>query len=367
MTTPAPLRVLMAIKSPLQAFNAVEFCMQLRDSGKTPELHAVVFCSPQNPAMARLVEVILGRAGCQRLDVVPNLPSGKKWWYSPREYKSAARFRRAVSGALSDSPSAALLLVGDYRSRECRHLAACMPASSKIVLLDDGSATHQIARFRNNPGDPSLAPMFPGKDFRTLRLRLLAGIRLPSINKATFFSHYPLGHLIHDTHQPHGYEFWRKMAAGRSRSPHSHVLFLGMSHVEKQLTTLPRYLAAMGKILAYYRGRDVLYRPHRDEIASKLEAVRALGFKVMASDATPVELVLIESETLPAEIGCIASSAIDNLAIIFQGTLTVRCFIPETDYCSPAMNGHFQDIIRHHAKGGPSNIHTTELIDCPSA
>lgn len=371
MTTPASQRavapdphVLLAIKSPLQAFNAVEFCMRLKESGQNPGLHAIVFCSPQNPILARVVESILQHCGCdrERIHVVPNLPSGKKWWRSPREFFSATRFRRAVRAALADVPPGALLLIGDYRSRECRHLAGCANASS-IVLLDDGSATHQIARHRNNPRDPSLAPMFPGGDLRTLRLRLLAGIRLPSPPRVVFFSHYPLGALVRDTALPHAYEFWRGAAAQRARTTGPEVLFLGMSHVEKHLTTLSRYLDALRQILAHYSDRPIVYRPHRDERPDKLDAVRALGFEVLPPDITPVELTLIEADTLPSEVSCIASSAIDNLAVIFRGSLPIRCFIPGENYCSAAMNGHFQDIIRHHTEGGLLNVQTTRLVD----
>ena len=357
-----PIALLLAIKSPLQAFNAVEFCMRLKESGQNPELHAIVFCSRQNPALARVVEKILHYAGCRDIHVVPNLPSGKKWWCSPKEFLSARRFRRAVAAALATVHVDAGVLLGDYRSRECRHVAGCRSAADPI-LLDDGSATHQIARHRNNPRDPSLAPMFPGDDLRTFRLRILGGIRLPSPAQVVFFSHYPLGNLVRDTALPHTYPFWRKTASQRPRDSSQEILFLGMSHVEKRLTTLPRYLDALRKILTHYAGRAIIYRPHRDERPDKLDAVRNLGFTVLATDITPIELTLIEADTLPSEVSCIASSAIDNLAVIFQGKLPIRCFIPQADYCSAAMNGHFQDIIRHHVAGGLLNVQTTRLAD----
>lgn len=354
--------IIMAIKSPLQAFNAVEFCMQLKESGQKPGLSAVVFCPPRKPALAYLIKSILGRCDCNRIHVVPNLPSGKQWWCSPKEFLSAQRFRRAVSAALATVPAGACLLMGDYRSRECRHLAACA-GPSEIILLDDGSATHQIARHRNNPSDPALAPMFPGDDVRTFRLRLLANIRLPSPRSVRFFSHYPIGALARDTLQAHRYEFWRGVIAQRSRTTRDEVLFLGMSHVEKRLTSLGRYVDTLREILACYGGRKILYRPHRDEAGPKLEAVRALGFEVLPFDLTPIELVLIDSDTLPAEVGCIASSAIDNLSILFGDTLTIRCFVPAADYCANAMSGHFQDIIRHHAAGASGRVQVTPLAN----
>jgi hypothetical protein len=292
--------------------------------------------------------------------VVPVIPGEKVWWRAHQEIRAARRFSQSLSDALDVLPPHDEIVLGDYRSRECRHLAGLFP-HAQVVLLDDGSATHQIARFRRNPRDPELAPMFPRKDWRALRLRLLAGISLPFVNQLTFFSHYAILPPPHDRLLPHRYEFWRSLVAGTLRPATNEVLFLGMSHVEKNLTTFGCYLETLRKIRRFYEGRSIVYRPHRHETTEKLKAVRELGFTVIESDGTPIELSLIESATLPSEIASIASSALDNLAILFSDHIPLRCFTPEPDYCSAAMNGHFSDIIHYHTSNPQNKLRVVSL------
>lgn len=351
---------IIAIKSPLQALNAVEFYHHHKDSINLSALQIIVFCSHEKPVLAHTIKSIIQRIGCHNIYVIPTLPSGKKWWHPLKEYLSAIRFRNTASVAISKSSPAPLLLIGDYRSRECLYLAFCIP-SSEIMLLDDGSATHQIARHRRDRNDPKLAPMFPKQDLRAFRLKLWAGIQTPFIERLTFFTHYNVEPSAQDTIIHHQYEFWRSVLLEHNPPVRDIVLFLGMSHVEKGLTSEPRYLEALSKIRAHYGTRRVIYRPHRDEAATKLAAVKCLGFEVAPSDPTPVELLLIEGDSLPSEVASIASSALDNLAIIMGDRITLRCFLPGSDYCTSAMSGHFADIIRYHQKGNAAGIQITEL------
>jgi hypothetical protein len=305
---------------------------------------------------------LLKDVDCKAIYIVPVLPAEKGWWYSRKECRYARRFTRGLTGALAHIGAPDEIAIGDYRSRECRHLASLFP-SSRVVLLDDGSATHQIARFRRNPHDPSLAPMFPRNDFRAFRLKLWADVALPFIDRLTFFSHYTITTPAHDEVIAHRYEFWRSQVRAKPRQPADGVLFLGMSHVEKSLTTRSRYLNTLKKIRRFYLERPIIYRPHRDETAEKLDAVRELGFIIAEPDITPIEFLLIESPTLPAEVASIASSALDNLAIIFADLLTLRCFTPEPDYCNARMAGHFSDILRYHAGGAHNNLEVSALAD----
>lgn len=355
--------LLFAIKSPLQAFNASEYYHQLES--KPQLVHAIIFSSPKHPRMQNTMARILESIPGIHVTALSPIPSERGWWRSPREYLSARRFSNALGIATKKIPQATTVAIGDYRSRECRALAALFP-KAKIVLLDDGSATHQIARYRNNIGDPELVPMFPKHDFRALRLRLWADIRIPYIARVSFFTHYNIRVSANDTIIRNDYSYWRSVLARKRHTGTLSVLFLGMSHVEKRLTDLDRYLSALRRIRTFYANRDIYYRPHRDEAADKLSAVRSLGFTVIEPDTTPIELALIDSDCLPAEVACIASSAMDNLAVIFQGRLPLRCFVPEDDYCSATMRGHFKDIIRHHTEGDLPNMHVTRLADLPA-
>jgi len=355
--------VLLAIKSPLQAFNAVEFYYHLKPS--PANVSAIIFCSTKKPEIRDIITEILQYIISIQIFYCPSIPSDRDWWKSPSELLSTRRFAKSLLAALDVCNNHKIIALGDYRSRECRALAGFF-TQARVILLDDGSATHQISRYRINKNDSKLAPMFPKYDIRAFRLMIWAGIRIPYIDRVAFFTHYNIRVSANDTIIRNDYSFWRSVLAQKRHTCTSSVLFLGMSHVEKRLTDLDRYLSALRRIGNFYANSDIYYRPHRDETADKLSALGSLGFKVIEPDATPVELALIESDFLPSEIACIASSALDNLAVIFQGRLKLRCFVPEDNYCSPSMRGHFQDIIRHHTEGDLPNMHVTRLADLPS-
>ncbi len=358
--------LLLAVKSPLQALNAIEYCRRPQTRGApAPQVRTIVFCPPRKPRLSESLVNLLARLECAETHVVPTVPGDRQWWEPRTERRLVQRFGHALSDVLASIPTPDEIVLGDYRSRECRHLASLFPRS-EVVLLDDGSATHQIARFRRNPRDPKLAPMFPSNDFRALRLKLWAGVALPFIDRLTFFSHYALTPPSHDRLIRHRYEFWRSLVAARQRPRTDEVLFLGMSHVEKNLTTRDRYLGTLKKIRLFYNTRRVVYRPHRDEAADKLTAVQALGFIIAAPDITPVELLLIEATSLPAEVASIASSALDNLAILFGDTLALRCFTPDPDYCNAPMSGHFSDIVAYHVGNPIHPLAVSALADQPA-
>lgn len=352
--------LLLVIKSPLQALNAVEYYHNL--SPPPNAVQAITFSPENRPELGLTIAGLLKLIPHIYIHSLNGIPSERDWWYSIREFLSARKFMRRLATASRQIPVRPLIALGDYRSRECRAVAALFP-KAKITLLDDGSATHQIARYRRSPYDSRLAPMFPRYNLRTFRLWLWARIQLTRIQRLTFFTCYPITTTPDDTVFRHDYPFWRSILGQLQQNTGPSVLFLGMSHVEKGLTDLTRYLSALRKIHRYYRGAHILYRPHRDENSKKLAAVRQLGFNVLQHDITPIELVLINSATLPVEIACIASSAIDNLSVIFQGRLAIRCFVPDDNYCSAVMSGHLKDILGHHVASGVPNFHATVLAD----
>lgn len=275
------------------------------------------------------------------------------------EWARAQRFARQVRATLHKLPNPSVLVLGDYRSRECRHLAGLYP-DTPVVLLDDGSATHQIARYRRNPKGPEIASLFPEpEELRSHRLRLFAGITLPFIERATFFTHYQIHSRLSDSVIRHAYTYWRnhKQALGPKTDE---IWFLGMSHVEKNLTSLSGYLAALSFVRRYYAERTLYYRPHRDETGGKLAYVTTLGFTII-KDERPIELVLLADSRLPAEIATIASSAVDNCAVLFGEAISIRCFLPWPNYAAPSLRAHLSDIIAYHVRNSRANLHTVEM------
>lgn len=358
---PAPRHLLLALKSPLQAINAIEYCRSTHAPPAT-SVTAVLFTPrPQPEAVHDLaIDLLKSAVPGVVVHVGHGVPRPRPWWHRLGEYQRARRFLERVEGFLATAPRPTELLVGDFRSRECRHLAGVAAGpDTQIVLLDDGSATHQIARYRHSPTAPELAPMFPVDDSRTRRLRRW-GIQLPGIEHSRFFTHYDIVCPPGDQVVRHAYPYWRSQIAHHAAPATGDVLFLGMSHVEKRLTDLDRYLAALRAVKAHYGDRPVRYRPHRDELPEKLAHVEQLGF-LLSPSPIPVELLLLQAAELPAEVSSIASSAMDNLAILFGAHIRLRCFVPPDNYCNSAFRGHFSDILRYHQSHHRGNLATTPV------
>lgn len=337
--------LLFGIKSPLQAINAVEYTRIARSTAETSPVF-LVFCPFRRPQIREAIHRILRHEPDARIIDLPTIPSGKALWKCVHEIVRARIFSGSLRRTLATLPPPDKLVLGDYRSRECRDLAARLPGVP-VVLLDDGSATHQIAKYRTNPDSPDISPLFPENDWRGRRLGFYAGIRGDRISAATFFTHYDIRPAPGDTVVRHDYPYWRSQIRPKHAVDRDDVWFLGMSHVEKELTGLDTYLATIKRILSHYPGRTVRYRPHRDESPDKIAQVTTLGFSLLPS-ANPVEIDLLEADRLPSEIASIASSALDNLAVMFGERIKLRCYLPTPDYCAPSLRAHFEDIIGYH-------------------
>ncbi len=358
----APRHLLLALKSPLQAINAIEYCHSAPGLPAADSVTAVLFTPTPRPTDLHdlIVELLRSSLPGVTVHLGHGVPRERPWWERFGERRRARDFVKRVAHYLADTPAPTELLVGDFRSRECRHLAGVAASpDTRLVLLDDGSATHQIAKYRRNPASSDVAPMFPTENARTRRLRRW-GVQLPAIARATFFTHYDITCPPQDSLLRHRYPFWRSRLRHAAPRTSDDILVLGMSHVEKGLTDLDRYLRTMTAIKAHYGNRPVLYRPHRDEHPDKLAHVARLGF-TLAPSALPVEIVLLQADTLPREVASIASSALDNLAILLGENVQLRCFEPPAGYCNPALAAHFTDIIRYHQKNLHDNLATTSL------
>lgn len=335
------------LTSPLQIFNFIEYLHSIaRSSG---QLEWIIIIKKGYPGgLGPICEHLIKESGCKTY-FFSGLPSRKKGLYKIfRRVYFARKFKTAIEGMLGSHKIVKGLVLGDYRSRECRHLMA-LCKNVDVTLIDDGSATHQIAKYLATPKSMSLSPMFPRMDLHSLILRL-GGVRLLGGVTKVLFTHY-LSSVDKSTAViPHQYTYWRSQSELRNYEYSTDILFLGMSHVESGITSEVAYLDSLKRILNFYRGKRVLYKPHRKESPKKLYRISTLGYDVLDVEITPVEYKLIHGKELPSEVASIASSALDNLPIIFGRRLSCRCFVPGKEYCVGKMHAHFYDILSYHQR-----------------
>lgn len=335
------------LTSPLQIFNFIEYLHRVARSSGQLEWTVIIkkgYLIGLGPIYDRLIE----EPGCKAY-FFRGLPSQQKGLNKIfRRVFFALKFKRKIDGILGNSVNIRKLVLGDYRSRECRHIMALCP-NVKVTLIDDGSATHQIAKYLALPKPLSISPMFPRMDLHALVLRL-GGVRLSTGAPAVLFTHYVSSVDKSTEVIPHQYVYWRSQLKVRNYEYSKDILFLGMSHVESGITLEADYMEALRLILDFYRGRRVFYKPHRKESARKLDRISTLGYEVLAVEITPVEYKLIHGEDLPLEVASIASSALDNIPMLFGRRLSCRCFVPDKGYCVGEMRAHFCDIISYHQR-----------------
>ena len=335
------------LTSPLQIFNFIEYLNSFaRPCGLIEWTVILPIEQNYSKGLGTVGDFLRAEAGC-KIHFFIGLP-GKKVGFNKivKRILFARTYKRTIDDILGDHKLVENLVIGDYRSRECRHLIACC-SRANVTLLDDGSATHQIAKYLDSPKSFSLSPMFPRMDIHGLILRF-SGVSLSDKANKVMFTHYLSSEEESIAVIPHNYTYWRSQLKLRNHAYSKDILFLGLSHVETGITTKASYIDSLKRILDFYRGGRILYKPHRKESINKLNDISALGYKVLDVEIMPVEYKLLHGKELPMEVASIASSALDNLPILFGRKLTCRCFVPQQSYCTRKMRAHFSDILSYH-------------------
>lgn len=335
------------LTSPLQIFNFLEYLHGFSTLGAETRWEVILPIEQNYPKGLGPIGDRLQKEGACRIHLFRGLPGDKKNFRKPiKRVLLARKYVRAIQGILGSCKAVETLVVGDYRSRECRHVMACC-RGVRGVLLDDGSATHQISSYLSSDSDARLAPMFPTMDLHGILL-YAGGVRLRRGGVSALFSHYlpsveSLGSVI-----PHEYAYWRSRVEARDYQRSKDILFLGMSHVESGIALEGDYLKSLRRIRGFYGQKRVLYKPHRKESRMRLSSIEALGYELLEPDVTPVEYMLMQADVLPAEVSSMASSSLDNMPLIFRKNLACRCFVPFKGYCRGEMEPHFNQILEYH-------------------
>lgn len=341
------------LTSPLQIFNFIEYRNSVACVKGQSEWTVILPIQQNYPeGLGSIRACLVETFGCE-VHFFRGLPGNKKFCNPLKRILLARKYILMIKAILGECESVQKLAIGDYRSRECRHVMSyCRDA--KITLLDDGSATHQIATYLSPRRGVLVSPMFPRMNVHGLLLSL-GGVRLSNAACEAFFTHYLSSVDSFAAIIPHRYAYWRSQVEIRNYQYNNDILFLGMSHVESGITSESDYFEALRLILSFYGTKRVLYRPHRKECKSKLIRVQRLGFEVLDLDVTPIEYLFTQADVLPEEIASIASSCLDNLPVIFKKGLSCRCFVPFEGYQRGPLVPHFNQILDYHIKHSSQN------------
>lgn len=285
------------VDSPLQLLNAVE----AREA----------FDIPANNASLVLLRGASANTLYQMDRMVPKLG-----WQDVRRLPVGHDLRGLLTGLrrsvdwLADLIPSDTVYIGEYRSELMRHLANRLAARRQVVL-DDGTSTVALVRFRHRP---DLAPdrYFGSTGVKALVKRLM-GLRSHHPTEVTYFSAYAFDpgrdiHILNDfTHlrglmmeRPYGKRVW---LLGQPLSE------LGILH----RGDYEAFVASFAKDLQ----EPLVYVPHRREDPEWVASMaHEQGLEVMQAETAIEFFLCFEAAELPCRIVSFYSSALTSLHYI---------------------------------------------------
>jgi len=326
------------IQTPLQALNAIEAAYAF---GFEPS-DAVVICAESpleinNRQTARM----LADEKWGAVHVIPHHGVTLSDWLGRM---------RSLNSVARDLPDCEHVFLGDYGFDLARHFCFRVQPH-RVVLLDDGNATLNVARTRVNPLEAKYFLNPPFTTRRKVRLKRLLGMRDHLADHLTYFTVYDLHAERGDRIVNNTYE--RLRARSTLEVDENTVFFLGTTTAEAEGVGDDRYLEIVSRALTYLGNfANVYYLPHRREDPLRLARLeRELGVSVKQFDA-PVEYGLCSlSDRLPALVAGFPTSAFVNLQVLFGDRIRLKVFpIELTDSFSLAVFSEVYAYYRRHCE-----------------
>lgn len=252
------------------------------------------------------------------------------------------------------------VFIGEYRSSIFRHIANRYYRTSQVILLDDGSATLEVARMRIAKN--------VDKHFHTLgKIRqwidsTILGVKDGEIPKITFFTIYDKLEIpSYDAKRINTYEKL-KGEIGYFDSEDI-AYFVGVPLVEMDILSLNNYLEYLKEIkndlIKDTSIKSIYYVPHRREAESKLTLVSDL-FPIKRFSG-PLEIKLIEQRKIPKKIATFYSTFVDNCVRIFGSKLQIKVYILKLNDVNPSYTEKVQEIYKYYQENYSNEIEITSL------
>lgn len=336
---------LVLVQSPLQYLNALEFCHDAKID--THEAILVVFAKrlDHDRNYEQLFAMVDESLWARVYTVEPLTPDVFLPQSLPakmlREMAETRSFVATIKAIAADCGQVGLLVSGDYRSRGMQHIFN-FHRQCPIVLLDDGSVSHQIIAMRS--GGDFARSMTIAKGPKTWRLRWLGGLKHYQPAQVHYFTIYNDTPPEQDIVLRHNYPYWRSQL--KAYKANEETWFIGMSHVEAGITSHEKYMNVVTKVIQHYGGA-MKYIPHRRDKRSKLETIEALGFSILELSSI-LEWEMIQRGAGPSCFMTVASTAFDTLPALLPESVRFVAVKPPDEYCTEKMQAHFSAIVQGH-------------------
>ncbi len=294
------------IESPLQLINALEARHQLE-----PNTYSIL--------------IVLQGVSDKNLEQIESLIDKEEWQevHVLRKTKNRWRYRKYtqhLNEIISNHKYIKSVFIGEYRSILMRHVAnKCVPTNK--YLLDDGNySLFAQQKILAGKGDIDTRDVF-----RKIYDRML-GLQDHDLFGINFFSVYDLNINAETESRFIRNQYLRIRKLLSDKKKEDYVLFLGSNMPEMGVLSEEYYFNCLKKIKRHYSNKLIKYVPHRRESPKKIIKIKEeLQFEI-CSPNKPVELFLLEEESLPNCLAAFFSSALDNCHHILGSRLKINSF-----------------------------------------
>lgn len=138
--------------------------------------------------------------------------------------------------------------------------------------------------------------------------------------------------------------------------------FLGNCYVEHGYAHAYKYFDLMDIIRREFSQYKICYFPHRYESDKKLKKIEKMGFTVECANMN-IEARMMADRRYPLAIAAVATSAIDNISVMFKGAVPIHIYKPSPKFFTneeiiPAV----YEVIDGHEKNGRGKV-TVHQVD----
>lgn len=235
------------------------------------------------------------------------------------------------------------IFMGDFRSIWMNR-ARAISGAAETWLLDDGAVTPFVQKNYFNEGI-FWPPHKKNKSQKHLRAISNYFFRADQVARTPIhlFSAF---HVI-PPETPgqrvlqHGYEHLRGLVNQKQRA-NRQVFFFGSKLSEAELISHKLEVDSLINIAAWYQqqGASLVYIPHREDKARKLESLALAGIEVR-NLGLPAELYFALATEVPAHIATFCSSAINNLSVMYEFD-SMRAFVLPQSGIRPSSRKAFE-------------------------
>lgn len=296
---------LFLVESPLQLLNAVEAMHQMASDENSI---LIIFRGVSQKNLDQMMTIL--DDSWREVHVLKN--TYNRW--------RLAQPMRELDNILRKLEKIDFVFIGEYRSILMRHVANKSNALNKL-LLDDGNYSLYIQRrILDHKGERSSYHFI-----RKLYDRLL-GINDKDIFDIRFFSVYDLNVNASNNERFVKNLYLKAKSKLKAKKKTKEVWFIGNNTPEIGVISESYYFESIKKIKSFYSEYKIIYIPHRRESQDKIEMIKSLfGLEIKWLDR-PVELFLLDQPSIPARMGSMFSSALDNCFHIFGSELAIDSF-----------------------------------------